>query len=342
MARIASYTGNLGAQPPKPLATGPLAPSTPQVPAPGVAATNENIPAEAHNLTALKPLPGGAAESDFGFVDDIVNPWAAPGWDEIAGGEVIRRHLEGESVSQLQSRLNQLGYALESTGVMDAATEQAVQAFQLAHNIEPNGQFGPASLDALLAAEQTQAEEAERAAQKQAEHELAIETLKAMPSAELHRLSRKDPELFFKALLPAALESERQYGVPAVVTLAQGAMESEFARAPIGGYNIFGIKGGGPAGSVKVSTREVVKGKDVVIKANFARYNNYYEAVKQHGKLFQNGYYDKPMQQYAQDRDVMAFIDGFAKTYATEPKYAKTLKYVIEKYKLLELTAQAR
>lgn len=76
-------------------------------------------------------MPGGTAESDFGFVDGIVNPWAAPGWDEIAQGEVIRRHLEGESVSQLQSRLNQLGYALESTGVMDAATEQALQAFQL-------------------------------------------------------------------------------------------------------------------------------------------------------------------------------------------------------------------
>lgn len=169
-----------------------------------------------------------------------------------------------------------------------------------------------------------------------------IAALEKLKPAELHKLGRKDPAAFFKALLPAALESERRSGAPAVMTLVQAAVESDFARSPIGGYNIFGIKGEGPAGTIRLRTREVIKGKNHYVKEPFAKYHNFYEAVREHGKLYNNGHYDKAMAQYAKDKDVMKFVDGVAKIYATDPKYARTLKTRIEEYGLLEMVAAAR
>lgn len=178
--------------------------------------------------------------------------------------------------------------------------------------------------------------------QKRSEQQAAIEKLKTMKPAELHKLGRKDPTAFFKTLLPAALESERKYGSPAVMTLVQAAVESDFARSPIGGYNLFGIKGEGPAGTVNARTREVIKGKNHHLRQPFAKYHNFYEAASAHGQLFTNGYYDKAMEQYAKDKNVMAFIDNISKTYATDPHYARTLKAKIAEYGILDIVARNR
>lgn len=327
-----------------------IPPSQPQAPEKTVSAVNASktapspqaspsvqpLPAELAVEPVVAPLdlpttPTGQAKAHWAFFEEIVNPWAAPDLEAVRQGEVIKFGDEGASVTQLQERLTALGYAVEATGTLDATTQEVLKKFQTDHGVEPTGKFGPTSLQALEAAET-----------KKTEHETSIETLKNMKSKELYALSRKDPAEFFKALLPAALESERLYGVPAAMTLAQGAAESEFARHPIGGFNIFGIKGSGPAGTVNVNTREVVNGKDITIKANFARYHNYFEAVSEHGKLYNNGYYDAAIAQYAQDKDTLKFVDNVSKTYATDPDYAKTMKWVMRKYNLLELVQQAR
>ncbi|MGV3524934.1 MAG: glycoside hydrolase family 73 protein [Candidatus Sericytochromatia bacterium] len=157
----------------------------------------------------------------------------------------------------------------------------------------------------------------------------ALERLKQMPPAELKRLGENDPKAFFAALLPAAIESEKQFGVPAEVTLAQAALESGWARSPIGGYNIFGIKGSGPAGKTSVNTKEFLDGRWVTIRDGFAKYNNFYEAVKEHGELFHNGYYDKAVNQYAKDRNTNRFIDNIQGIYATDPGYSRKIKSLI-------------
>ena len=71
--------------------------------------------------------------------------------------------------------------------------------------------------------------------------------------------------------------------MPAEVTLAQAALESGWARSPIGGYNIFGIKGSGPAGKTSVNTKEYLDGRWVSIKDGFAKYHNFAQAVEKHG-----------------------------------------------------------
>jgi flagellum-specific peptidoglycan hydrolase FlgJ len=160
-----------------------------------------------------------------------------------------------------------------------------------------------------------------------------------MKPAELAKLGKTDKKAFFAALLPAALESERKYGVPAEVTLAQAALESGWAKSPIGGYNIFGIKGSGPAGSVKLGTVEY---GNQATKARFAKYHNFYEAIGEHGKVYNNGSYKKGMAQYAKDKNPQKFIDNIAKIYATTPGYGATLKSMISKYKLQDMANASR
>jgi flagellum-specific peptidoglycan hydrolase FlgJ len=167
-----------------------------------------------------------------------------------------------------------------------------------------------------------------------------ISKLKSITPLELKKLGQNDKMGFFKALLPAALESERRYGVPASVTLAQAALESGWGRYSIGGYNIFGIKGSGNAGSATVKTREFINGRYVTITDKFAKYSNFYDAVMSHGKVYQANYkgYQKGLEKYKKNKNPYEFIDTVAKTYATSPTYAKKIKSIMNEYNLVNLT----
>ncbi len=171
-------------------------------------------------------------------------------------------------------------------------------------------------------------------------HQQSVAALATMQPSELKALGKNDKQAFFEALLPAAIESEKKYGVPAELTLAQAALESGWAASPIGGYNIFGIKGSGPAGKTSVNTKEFYDGKWVNVRDGFAKYNNFGEAVERHGKLFHNGYYDKAVEQFAQDRSTAAFIDNIQGIYATDPRYSQKINAIIEDYGLTEMVAQ--
>ncbi len=169
---------------------------------------------------------------------------------------------------------------------------------------------------------------------------LASEKLKRVSPQELKQLGSNDKKEFFKTLLPAALEAERIYGVPASVTLAQAALESGWGRSPIGGYNIFGIKGKGPAGTVNVKTKEWENGQYVSINANFAKYNNFHEAVMKHGQVFHASYrgYSKGLQDYAANKNDYQFVDNVASTYATSPTYKNDIKKIMQDYDLVNMS----
>ncbi len=178
---------------------------------------------------------------------------------------------------------------------------------------------------------------APRASGAEAAHAQSIENLRNMSTGELKALGKNDKEAFFRALLPAAIESEKKHGVPAELTLAQAALESGWGSASIGGFNIFGIKGSGPAGKTSVSTKEFFDGQWVRIKDGFAKYHNFAQAVERHGKLFHNGYYDKAVEQYPKDKNVNAFIDNIQGIYATDPNYSGKIKSIIENYGLTDM-----
>lgn len=228
----------------------------------------------------------------------------------------------------LEGAVAAAGLAGAATGVAAAAAAGAVQGAK--DQLQVNAAAGQTAANLGFVEDNAKAEA----------QQASIERLKEMKPAELARLGRAaNKREFFQALLPAALESERKYGVPAEVTLAQAALESGWARSPIGGYNIFGIKGSGPAGSVKLDTKE---GAGVASRARFAKFNNFHEAVGEHGQLYNNGNYDRAMKQYSQNKDPMKFVDGIARTYATAPNYASQLKSMIRKYNLQGMANAAR
>lgn len=165
--------------------------------------------------------------------------------------------------------------------------------------------------------------------------ERAIEALKRLSPAELTRMGQNDKKRFFEVLRPAAEESERKHGVPAAVTLAQAALETGWGKSIIPGFNIFGIKGTGPAGTISKQTWEHYDGKDVTITANFAKYHNFYEAVSEHGKRFHNGYYDKAINAYAKKPDPFQFARNITGIYATDPNYGNKLITLMQEYDLV-------
>lgn len=151
---------------------------------------------------------------------------------------------------------------------------------------------------------------------------------------QLKALGEANKRAFFNALRPAAEAAEREYGVPAAVTLAQAALESGWGKHAIGGYNIFGIKGQGPAGSVTKSTQEWENGRYITIDAKFARYENFNQAVIEHGKVFQKHYYDKAMDGYERDKDPKQFARNITGVYATDPNYGQKLISLMDTYGL--------
>jgi hypothetical protein len=163
-------------------------------------------------------------------------------------------------------------------------------------------------------------------------------TTRHVSPQELRRLGQTDKQAFFRALLPAALLAEKHYGVPVSVTLAQAAIESGWGKSPIGGYNIFGIKGSGTAGTTKVwTTDETKSGVRFRNYTNFAVYRDLEDAVMAHGKLFHNGYYDKGMKQFAKDHDPYRFLKNIAGTYANGAKYDAAVSKVMKDFNLVAL-----
>ncbi|HNX75804.1 MAG TPA: glucosaminidase domain-containing protein [Candidatus Rifleibacterium sp.] len=132
------------------------------------------------------------------------------------------------------------------------------------------------------------------------------------------------PAEFGRIFGPVAQENMRKTGVPASVTLAQAALETGWGSSSIGNAkNMFGIKGTGPAGSIRVSTQEFVGGRMITIQDNFRKYNSWQESFDDHAKLLTNsryGYalkYNKDPNRYAQEVQKAG--------YATDPAYASKL-----------------
>jgi flagellum-specific peptidoglycan hydrolase FlgJ len=161
-----------------------------------------------------------------------------------------------------------------------------------------------------------------------AEDRLLLQTERPRPAAraDVDRLARdiegqqlnpKSP--FLREMVPAALEIERKYGLPAKVILAQAALESNWGKAAIGKYNVFGIKGRGSQGSIGVMTREHLKGRWVRMRDNFAHYGSYQEAFEAYARTIHNGRYKRAL---AAKENPVQYAKALQGVYATDPGYA--------------------
>lgn len=136
-------------------------------------------------------------------------------------------------------------------------------------------------------------------------------------------------------VIRGAQSSDRLWGVPASVTLAQFILESGYGkRMPPGSNNPFGIKARGDQPFVEAATVEHVEGHDRVEIARFRKYTDFDEAFSHHGKLLAtSAYYRKAM---AVREDPFAFANALTGIYATDPKYGAKLVKLIRQYELTD------
>ena len=154
------------------------------------------------------------------------------------------------------------------------------------------------------------------------------------------------PQTFLTTLGPAATEIYDAKGLYASVSLAQAALETGWLKflphdihTGQNSYNIYGIKGVGPAGSVECYTQEWQNGAYVTILAQFAAYHSYLESMEGHAQLLLTDSRYKP---------VLDAVTPFAACYAlqdsgyaTDPTYGSQLVQLIQQFNLTRYDVKA-
>lgn len=147
-----------------------------------------------------------------------------------------------------------------------------------------------------------------------------------------------DTAAFIAQCVEPAKASQRRYGVPASVTIAQAILESGWGRSELAtkANNYFGIKCSAQAsphqiGCVNKDTWEHLNGNDVTVTASFRRYVSMTDSFLDHGLFLQKPRYAHAMA--ATDPDEFA-RRIHAAGYATDPGYANKLISLMDQYGL--------
>jgi flagellum-specific peptidoglycan hydrolase FlgJ len=148
-------------------------------------------------------------------------------------------------------------------------------------------------------------------------------------------------QAFINEVVPGALAAQRQYGIPAAVTIAQAIDESAWGQSQLAtqDHNLFGIKGTGPAGSVVRPTQEYQNGQQVSVNAPFRVYSSVAQSIGDHTLLLATGSSYK--QAMADRRSPDAFANDLTGIYATEPSYGSSLIRIMRQYNLYRYDAAA-
>ncbi len=148
---------------------------------------------------------------------------------------------------------------------------------------------------------------------------------------------------FIELASKLALDSWERTGMAASLQVAQSILETGWGRnVPVDkysgqvSYNLFGIKGKGPKGSVIINTREVYNGISYYIDAEFKAYNNIEESWADHKKLLIESSRYEPFRQVMYDSIQGAWALKRS-GYATDPEYATKLIRIIDQYNLKSL-----
>jgi Mannosyl-glycoprotein endo-beta-N-acetylglucosaminidase len=141
-------------------------------------------------------------------------------------------------------------------------------------------------------------------------------------------------QAFINEVASGAMATQRQYGVPAAVTIAQAIDESGWGQSVLAtnDHNLFGIKGTGPAGSDQLPTQEVINGQLVNLSSSFQVYQSVAQSIDAHGRLLaRSGDYAGAM---TQAHDPNAFAAALTGVYATDPGYGAKLIQLMQQYDL--------
>lgn len=146
--------------------------------------------------------------------------------------------------------------------------------------------------------------------------------------------SQADIQAYISQYRQTALDQEKEFGVPAPITLAQGILESGAGKSGLtrNANNHFGIKAyGGWTGRIYLAW------DDEATKSKFRWYNSASESFRDHSLFIKNNsryrsLFSKSVYDYR------GWANGLQKAgYATSPTYAKALIGYIDTYKLYEI-----
>lgn len=145
---------------------------------------------------------------------------------------------------------------------------------------------------------------------------------------------------FIDKLGPLAIEDMRKTGVPASLTIAQAILESADGNSTLAqqANNLFGMKGKGTAGSIRLPTKEYRNGEWITIHTDFRKYNNWAESVADHSNLFINGVsWNRNLYRGVIGVDGITAAREVAKAgYATDPDYDKKVIKLITDHQLVK------
>lgn len=136
------------------------------------------------------------------------------------------------------------------------------------------------------------------------------------------------PRRFNIEVIQAAQATQRRWGIPASITLAQWALESGYGqRMPAGSNNPFGIKARGDQPQVVAWTTEFEHGRKKTVRQSFRVFGSLEEAFLKHGGLLGTSSYYTNARKFLNDPD--RFADALTGIYATDPNYGSLLKSIM-------------
>lgn len=147
---------------------------------------------------------------------------------------------------------------------------------------------------------------------------------------------------YLKTVVPAAQATQRKWGVPASVTIAQAILESSndrgwgMSRLAVFANNYFGIKAtdlANPDSYIQVETKEFLHHEPVMVPAYFVHYLNLGESFDAHARLLAKATRYKPAMAVADDPEAMC-LQLQKCGYSTNPSYAVILAQLIHDYDL--------
>jgi flagellum-specific peptidoglycan hydrolase FlgJ len=147
-------------------------------------------------------------------------------------------------------------------------------------------------------------------------------------------------QAFISEVAPGALAAQREYGVPAAVTIAQAIDESGWGQSQLAlqDKNLFGIKGTGPAGTVLLPTQEFEGGEWMTVNAPFRVYSSVAQSITDHTLLLATSSSYKPAMANRLSPDT--FANDLTGVYATDPSYGSTLIRLMRSYNLYRFDAR--
>ena len=148
----------------------------------------------------------------------------------------------------------------------------------------------------------------------------------------ISQYQRMDRKTFLSHYAPAAMEQQRQYGIPASVTLAQMAFESDWGRSDLArkGNNYFGIK---------CSPQWLAEGRPYSLHNDdkpdekFCNYATVEESIDHHSRLLMSDRY-KRCHSYPSTDYHHWLLALKAAGYATARDYVQLCEQIIRKYQL--------